>query len=98
MVQPVHFRGIGETAGLVQNQGIIFPGVPMAHDDFHELIGAVVAGVVFHVFGVAEVQCLGAVQGSNDIPGGAAFQHQVHGGEDAGDVVRLVIRGGIGGA
>ena len=96
VVQPMHLRRIGETVVLlVQNQGIVFPGIPMAHDDLHELIGAVVARVVFHVFGVTEVQCLGAVQRRNDVPGDAALQHQVHRREHPRHMVRLVIGGGI---
>ena len=70
----------------------------MAHDHLHELIGAVVAQIVFQMLGAAEIQCFRIVQRGDDVPGGAPPGHQVGGREDAGDVVGLVIGGGIGGA
>ena len=99
VVQPVDLFGVGEQAGFpVGDDGAVLPGVPVAHDDFHELVGAVVAAVVFAVRGVAHVERLAVVHRGDDVPGGAAVGHQVEGGEDAGDVERLEIGGGEGGA
>ena len=99
VVEAVDLFGVGEQAGFaVGDDGAVVPGVPVAHDDFHELVGAVVAAVVLAVGGVAHVQRLAVVHRGDDVPGGAAVGQQVEGGEDAGDVERLEIGGGEGGA
>ena len=47
---------------------------------------------------MAHVQRLAVVHRGDDVPGGAAIGHQIEGGEDAGDMERLEIGGGAGGA
>ncbi len=99
VVQAVDFFRVGEQAGFaVGDDGAVLPRVPVAHDDFHELVGAVVAAVVVAVRGMAHVQRFAVVHRGDDVPGGAAVGQQVEGGEDAGDVERLEIGGGEGGA
>ncbi len=82
MVEPVHLGGIGEHAArLVQDDGVVFPAVPVAEHDFHELVGPVVAE--HHVLdGLrAEVGRLGVVERGDDVPGGPAADHVVKGRE-----------------
>ena len=56
MIQPMHFRRIGEAVvRLVEDQRIIFPCIPVAQNHIHELVGSVVSGVVRHVFAAAEI-------------------------------------------
>ena len=70
----------------------------MAHDDFHELVGAVVAAVVLAVGGVAHVVGLAVVHRGDDVPGGSAVCDEVEGGEDSGDVKGFKVGGGEGSA
>ncbi len=97
VIQPMHLGRIGELpGGLVEDDRVILPRVPVAHHHFQELIGAVVAQVVRRVRRVAHVQRLAVVQRGDDVPGGPPAGHQVERGEHAGDVERFVIGGGIG--
>ncbi len=99
VVEAVDFFGVGEQAGFaVGDDGAVLPGVPVAHDDFQELIGAVVAGVVLAVGQMAHVEGFAVVHGGDDVPGGAAVGEEVERGEDAGDVERFEVCGGEGGA
>ena len=99
MVEPVHLGRVGEAAArLVEDQRVVFPGVPVAEHDLHELVRPVIAGVVPHVLVAAEIGGLAAVQRGDDVPGGAALQHQIHRREDARDMERLVIGRRVGDA
>ena len=92
VVDAAHLIAMREQAGfLVLHDGIVIPGRPMAHDDFHELIGAIVTTVVFGVDVLAHVQGLAVVHRGDDVPGGAPVGHQIDGGERARDIERFVI-------
>ena len=92
VVEPVDLVGIGEAAALlVDDQRIVFPAVPQAGDDLHELVGAVVAQVVLEMLLVAEVLGLRIVERGDDVPGDAAAGHQVERREQARDMERLVV-------
>ena len=88
-----------EQAGLlIHHQRIVFPTVPAAQHDFHELIGSVIARIVFHMDLAAHVVRLAIVHRGDDIPGRAPAQHVVHGLESACHVEGFVVRGRGGGA
>ena len=97
MVEPMHFLGVGEAARLlVEDQRVVFPRVPVTEHDFHEFVGAVIAGIVPHMLAKPEIPGLRAVQRGHDIPGDPALQHQIHRREDPRDMKRLVIGRRIG--
>lgn len=53
------FFGVREQARCaVGDDRAVFPPIPVTHDDFHELVGSVVAAVMLAVGGVAHVQGL----------------------------------------
>ena len=94
----VHFVGMGEQAGvLVHDQRIVLPAVPAAVDDFHELVGAVVAQVVREMHLAAHVLRLAVVDRSHYVPCGATAQHVVHRLEAPRHVERFVVGRGCGG-
>ena len=56
MVQSAHLVGVRIDLGrLVVDDGVVGPGVPVAHDHLPELVRAVVTQVVLQVVFVAEV-------------------------------------------
>ena len=63
----------------------------MSHDDFHELLGLIVAAIVFRMQFLAHVQGLAVVHRRHDVPGRSSVRHQIDGGEGSGDIERLVI-------
>ena len=70
------FGAVGEpTAGFVDNQRIIFPGVPVAEHDFHELVRAVVAQVVLHNLTAAHVERLAVVERGHHVPARPTVGH-----------------------
>ena len=84
------------SALLVDEQRAVFPGIPVAEHDFHELVGAVIAQVMFEVLIASHVVRFAVVHGGDHIPGGTAVGHQIEGGEAARHVERLVIGGRTG--
>ena len=95
VVEAVDLVAVAEAAGgLVHDQRIVFPGVPVAEHHLDEFVGAVVAGVMRHHLGMAHVRRLAVVQRGDDVPGAAALAHQVQRLEGAGDVEGLEIGGG----
>ena len=63
VIKPVHLIRVGETiAFLIKDQRVVFPRVPMTHDDVHEFIGAIVTEVMFQMFFAAEIQRLATVE------------------------------------
>ena len=99
VVEPMDLRGIGEDAALaVEDDRVVLPRVPVAEHRFHELVGAVVAGVVLGMARPAEVGRLGVVERRDHVPGRAAADHVVERREDAGHVKRLVVRRRVGAA
>ena len=99
VVEPMDLRGIGEDAALaVEDDRVVLPRVPVAEHRLHELVGAVVAGVVLGMARPAEVGRLGVVQRRDHVPGRAAADHVVERREDAGHVKRLVVRRRVGAA
>jgi hypothetical protein len=53
------FFGVGEQARCaVGDDCAVFPRIPVTHDDFHELVGSVVAAVMLAAGDVAHVQGL----------------------------------------
>ena len=97
MVEPLHLGRIGETpAFLVDDQRAIFPAIPVAEHDLHEFVGAVVAQIVLEMGLLAHVERFAVVDGSDDIPRGAAACHEVEGREAARHVERLVVGGRAG--
>ena len=63
----------------------------MAHDDFHEFIGAIVTQIMFQMLAMAEIQRFTIVQGRHDIPGYAPMRHEICGREKPCDVIGFVI-------
>jgi hypothetical protein len=56
MIEPMHLGRIGKAViRLVQDQRVVFPSVPVPEHHLHELVCPVVAGVVSHVLGAAEL-------------------------------------------
>ena len=97
VVQPLHFGGIGVATGLLVNDdGTVVPGIPMAEHDFHELVSLVVAQIVLQVLLPAHVVGLAVIDGCHDVPGSAPIRHEVEGGEAAGHIEGFVIRGRTG--
>ena len=93
----MHLGRIGEAVvRLVQDQRVVFPGVPVPEHHLHEFVRPVVAGVVPHMLVAAEIGRFRAVERGHDVPRSTALQHQIHRREQAGDVERLVIGGGVG--
>ncbi len=68
----------------------------MAEHHFHEFVGAVVAQIVLEMLIAPHIEGLTVVDGSDDIPCGAAASHQIEGGEPARHVERLEIGGRAG--
>ncbi|MPM80267.1 hypothetical protein SDC9_127314 [bioreactor metagenome] len=99
VVQAAHLVGVGIDLGhLVVDDGVVRPGVPVAHDHFHELVGAVIAQIVLQMFFVAEVRGLGIIHRRDHIPRHAALGHQVQRGIETRHMIGLVIGRRIGGA
>src|SRR5260370_1142613 len=97
VIEPLDLGRIGKTAALlVDDQGTVFPGIPMAEHDFHEFIGAVVAQVMFEVMVLAHVECFAVIHGRDHIPGGPAVGHQIQRRKTPRHVERLVIGGRAG--
>ena len=91
----MHLIAIAETArGFINNQRIIFPGIPMAEHDFHKFISAVIAPVMFHHFVMAHIGRFAIIQGCHDIPGRAPRTHQIQSLHGARHMEGLVISGG----
>ena len=70
----------------------------MAEHDLHELVGAIVAQIVRDHLIAAHVLGLAVIERGDDVPGRAPVGHQIERGEQARDMERLVVAGGIGGA
>ena len=97
VIKPLDLARIGESAALlVDEQRAVFPGIPVAEHDFHELVGAVVTQVMFEMLIASHVVRFAVVHGGDHIPGGTAIGHQIEGGEAARHVERLVIGGRTG--
>jgi hypothetical protein len=97
VIERMHLRRIRKaTALLVDDQGVVFPTVPKAKHDLHELIGTVVAQIMRQMLGAAEIGGFRTVERRHDVPGRTTFRHEVEGSEQAGHVERFVIGGGIG--
>lgn len=93
----MHLGGIGEDAAItIAQDGVRFPSVPVAVDDLHEFVGAIIAQVMIQVLIRTEIRRLGIIERGHDVPGHPTAQHQIHGREEARDVERLVIGGRIG--
>ena len=70
VVEPLHLGRIGEAAALlVDDQRAVFPGIPVAEHDFHELVGAVVAQVVLEMRVLAHVEGFAVVDRGHHVPG-----------------------------
>ena len=99
VVDLVHLGRVGELAGLpVHDQRAVLPGVPQRRDGLQELLGPVVALVVVQMGLDAEVLRLRVVHRGDDVPRGPPAGQVVERGERAGDVERVVVRRGVGGA
>ena len=99
VIQPLHLGRVGKNPGFaVIDDGVVFPGIPMAEDNFQKFIGAVIAQIMRGVLGAAHIMRLTVVQRGDDIPGHAPAQHMIQRREDPGDVIGLVISGGVCGA
>jgi len=97
IVEAVNLVRLGEQArGLVLNDGVVIPSVPVPEHDLHEFVGAVVAQIVADRRGAAHILRFAVIERGDDVPGGAAVRHQIERGEEAGNVVRLVIARRIG--
>ena len=70
----------------------------MAEHDLHEFVGAIVAQIVRDDLVATHVLGLAVVERGDDVPGRAPVRHQIESGEQARDMERLVVAGGIGGA
>ena len=93
VIQPLHLGRVGKNPGFaVIDDGVVFPGIPMAEDNFQKFIGAVVTQIMRGVLGAAHIMRLAVVQRGDDIPGHAPAQHMIQRREDPGDVIGLVIR------
>ena len=78
VVQSVDSGTVGKNALLpVQQQGIIFPGVPQSEDNLHQFIRLVVAGIVVQVLGQPEILGFGVVERSHHVPSDASAGHPV---------------------
>jgi hypothetical protein len=92
VTQGVQLVGIEEhAAGLVVDQGVVFPAVPETLDDVQILGRQAVAGVVRQMLGLAEVLGRAFQPGGDDVPAGAAAADVVQRGELAGHVEGLGI-------
>jgi hypothetical protein len=55
-IEAANFEGIGENTGLsIRLKRVVLPGIPMAEDNFHKFLGAIVAEVVGEHFALTEV-------------------------------------------
>jgi len=99
VVQAVDLRRICEYAPLlVEDDRIVLPGLPVAGDDLHELVGAIIARVVLEVLLLAEVRRLRVVQRGDDVPRSTPADHEVERREHAGHMIWLVVGGRVGAA
>src|SRR5262249_17488173 len=63
VIEALHFGRISEApALLVHDERAVFPGVPMAEHDLHELVGAVVAIIMFEMGVLAHVEGLAVIE------------------------------------
>ena len=89
--------GIVEAALLlVEDEGVVVPGVPQAAHDLDELAGAPVAHRLRQMVLAAEILRLRVIGRGDQIPAGAAAADQVERGEAACDMIGLVVGRGRG--
>jgi hypothetical protein len=59
MIEPMHLDRIGKAIlRLVEDQCVVFPGVPVSKYDLHELVRPVVAGVMMALIEVGKRQAI----------------------------------------
>lgn len=91
------FPGRKTAGALVQDKGVVVPAVPQSSGHAEELFRALVAVGVLQMFGAAEIPGFGLNIGGDEVSSGPAVAEVVQRGKLSGDVIRLVIRCGLGG-
>ena len=81
---------------LIENEGVVLPGIPQTLGNLQELIGHLVAQVVGRVFGPVIIQGGAFQRRSYDVPAGSAATDMIDGGKLTGHGVRVAIGGGQG--
>ena len=98
VVQRVQARRVEIAAArLVADEGVVLPAVPQPEHDVDVLLGPAIARAVLHVPLAPEVQRFLLAPRGHHVPADPAFRDVVERGEEARQVVGLVVGGGGGG-